>query len=74
MSGYQWEFTLKKTGVCEWGIYSSSGTCIYALPGCTSQEMAMHNANAWVSSWSSSVIRTEDEQQIRQTDRVPSKT
>ena len=66
---YTWEFTLKKTGLCEWSIYSSHNICMYTLPRCETQDLAMDLANAWISSWTSSVIRMEsDEQQDKSTD------
>jgi hypothetical protein len=65
---------LKKTGLSEWGIYTSDNRCVYNLPGCETQASALTNANAWVSSWTNAELRTEDEQQVQQTDRVPSAT
>jgi hypothetical protein len=61
------EFVLRKTGFCEWSIYSKEGRWIYTLPRVESPTTAMDDASAWITSWPGSIIRMEDEQD-KQTD------
>jgi len=66
-------FVLRGTGNHEWSIYTEDGRWIYTLPIMGSSNAALDYARAWITSWSGSTIRMEDEQE-QQTDRVPSKT
>lgn len=47
----------------QWVIVAPKGHTLYELPpSCSTREQAYDEANAWASSWSSMVVRFEDEQ------------
>ena len=66
---YSFNFTLKKTGTSEYTIVSDKGYTMHILNRCNGPEDALLMAKAWASSWHSSNVEMEkDEQQGKQGD------
>jgi hypothetical protein len=68
---YQHNFILKKTGPAEWTLYTEKGLAVYSINDCLSRLDAEAKANAWVSSWPSSIVRVDEQDELG--NKVPRK-
>lgn len=60
---YDHTVVLKEDLFNEWHLFSEKGVLVYSLGKCFSKDEAISKARVWTSSFSSIMIRTEDEQQ-----------
>jgi hypothetical protein len=58
---YTWRFTLRKTGLDSWTLYSDKEKEMVTFSNCASKEDALDRARVYCSSWNSVSIKVEDE-------------
>ena len=59
---YSFNFVLKKTSSAEYTIFSEKGYVMHILTRCNGPEDAMSAAKAWASSWNSSNVEMEKDE------------